>query len=148
MKAKRNKQVAAVEGLFDWPSKDPRLIASICETCGSVSFPSSTYCNNPNCNHGTVKDVRLSKTGKLYSYTIQHYAPPPPYVKPDPFKPFAIGLVELPEKIRVVGMITGCDVEDVKVGMDVELIVEKIYEAKGNDEICEVMSWKWRPIEN
>jgi len=144
----KRKQVAAIEGLFTWPSKDPRLIASSCKKCHSVSFPSSKYCNNPNCNDGVVGEIELSRTGKLYSYTIQAYAPPPPYVKTEPFKPFAIGLVELPEKIRVVGMMTGCDVKDVKVGMDVEMIVEKIYETDVNGEICEMMTWKWKPIAN
>jgi uncharacterized OB-fold protein len=145
---KKRKQVAAIEGLFTWPSEHPKLIASSCKNCQSVSFPSSKYCNNPNCNDGNVTEIELSPTGKLYSYTIQHYAPPPPYVKSDPFKPFAIGLVELPEKIRVVGMITGCDISEVKIGMPVNLVAEKIYEEEVDDEIREVMTWKWKAIIN
>jgi len=145
---KQIKQVAAIEGLFTWPSDNPKLIAGQCASCKSVSFPSSKFCSNPDCTDEKVSEVELSPNGKLHSYTIQNYPPPPPYVKPDPFKPFAIGLVELPEKIRVVGMITGCDLKDIKVGMDVKLVAEKIYEKKIDGEMCDVMTWKWTPVKN
>jgi len=138
------KQIPAIEGLFDWPSKDPRLIASKCKTCGTIRFPSGKTCNNPFCDQKDVGKVSLSKKGMVYSYFIEHYQPPPPYHPPkDGFKPYGVGWVELPDGIRVIGMITGCNLEDIKVGMDVELVVESLYENEQGDEL---MTWKWKAV--
>ena len=32
-------QVAIEEGLFTWPSDDPRLLGSQCQDCGAIIFP-------------------------------------------------------------------------------------------------------------
>jgi uncharacterized OB-fold protein len=120
------KQIPAVEGLFTWPSKDPRLLATKCKTCGNVRFPTGSTCNNPYCTNKTnVEDVQLSKRGKVFSCMIEHYEMPGTRA-PKPFKPYGVALVELPDGIRVVGMVVGCDIKDIKVGMDVELVVEKL----------------------
>lgn len=58
----------------------------------------------------------------------------------DPFKPFGIGLVELPEGINVLGMLT--TTENLKIGLEVELLVEGLYRDGDN----EVMTWKFRPL--
>jgi uncharacterized OB-fold protein len=52
-------------------------------------------------------------------------------------------LVELPEGIRVLGQLTGCDPKDVQIGMEVELVVEKQF---GDDEGNEYMIWKFKRI--
>ena len=136
-------QVPAIEGLFTWTAKEPQLIGSRCRSCRSVSFPSGRTCNNPHCTDKDVEEVLLSRSGKLYSYTVQCYAPPPPYHPPEPFVPFGIGMVELPEGIRVVGMMTQCDVKDLNIDMDVVLVAEKLYEDEQGNE---VMGWKWKPV--
>jgi hypothetical protein len=49
----------------------------------------------------------------------------------------------LPEGIAIPGIITGCELEEVKMHMDVELVVEAGGQDKeGND----VLIWKWRKI--
>ncbi len=83
----------------------------------------------------------MSRRGKLWSYTVQYY-PPPPFRAPEPFVPFGIGLIELPEKIRVLGMLTESDPDKLKIGMEVELVLDKLYEDNGK----EVITWKFRPI--
>ncbi len=138
------KTVPAIDGLITWPSDDPHLIASKCQACGNIRFPSGKTCNNPSCkDRHSVIEVDLSKKGKVFTYMVQHYQPPPPFKITPPFKPFGVGLVELPEGIRVLGMITGCDVNDIKIGMEVEMVVEKLYEdEQGND----VVTWKWKKV--
>jgi len=44
---KRKEQIPVVDGLFTWPSADPRIIASRCKRCGTVAFPKLPLCNNP-----------------------------------------------------------------------------------------------------
>ena len=140
----KQKQIPAVEGLFTWPSEDPRLIVSRCRTCGTVSFPKFAVCRNPHCKNKTdVEEALLDRRGTLMSYTLMCYPPPPPYLAPDPFIPYAIGEVKFKEGIAIIGQMTGCKYEDLKIGMDVETVAEKIFDdEKGN----EVITWKFRPI--
>lgn len=136
------KQVPAVEGLFTWPADEPCLIGSKCKSCGTYFFPKFATFHKPGCEQGPVEEVLLSRRGKLVSYTVQYYPPPAPFVSPDPFVPFAVGLVALPEGIEVPGILTGIAIEDLRTNIEVELVVEKLYE---DEEGNEAMTWKFRP---
>ncbi len=138
------KQIPIVEGYFAWPSSDPRLIGTKCKSCGTYFFPKSPICQNPKCqNKDDVTEIPLSKKGRLWSYTFQYYQPPPPYKGTDPFVPFGIGLVEFPEGIKVLGAITDCAEEDLKIGLYMEVVIEKMYEDElGN----EYLTWKFKPV--
>lgn len=139
-----NKPLApAIEG---WHTMDaqPRLIGTQCESCGTYFFPRQThYCKNPNCKGTDFKDVELSRTGRVWSYTNACYQPPEPFVAPDPFLPYAIAAVELEkEQMLVLGqVIEGVSCEDLKVGMPMELVLEPLHET--DDDIK--VTWKWRP---
>jgi len=135
-------KMPVIDGLFTLDAEEPKLIASRCMSCGTYFFPETISCANPECAGEKVERAFLSRRGTLYSYTVQYYAPPPPFKAQEPFSPYGIGLVELPEKIRVLGMMTEADPEKLQVGMEVELMLEKIYEEGGK----EVMTWKFRPV--
>jgi enoyl-CoA hydratase len=137
--AKEKKQVPIEQGLLSWSSGVPRLIASKCKSCGTYSFPASYSCPNPECNTKDVEEVLLSTHGKLASYTIQHYAPP--IFRMDNFRPFAIGLVELPEGINVLSILT--TTENLKIGMDLEMVTRPLY-TEGDTE---VVTWMFKPSE-
>ena len=143
--SKPRKQIPGAEGLFTWTSKEANLIGSKCPTCGHYYFPKAIICRNPNCKASKgVEQVLLSNRGKLWSYTVQYYKPPPPFPAQEPFTPFAIGEVEFPEGVKVVGMMVGCDHEkDLKLNMEVETVVDKLCE---DEEGNEVMTWKFRPV--
>ncbi len=132
-----------VEGLFTWPSDQPKLIASRCKSCNLYAFPKSSVCQNPTCSKEDVEEVTLGSKGKLWSYTYEFYEPPPPFRSKQPFAPYGIGLVELPEGIRVLGMLTDCSLEDLRLDMDVELVIETQYEDELGNEF---LTWKFRPI--
>ncbi|MEM0232755.1 MAG: Zn-ribbon domain-containing OB-fold protein [Candidatus Nezhaarchaeales archaeon] len=140
---KEKKKVPIVEGLFTWPSDKPALIAARCKKCGAIVFPKAAYCPNPDCEKdpGNMEVIELSRRGKLWSWTIQRYSPPPPF-KMEPFKPYAIGLVDLPEGIRVLGMLA--TTENLRCDMEVELTVGKLYEDGENEYI----TWMWKPVED
>jgi len=92
-----------------------------------------------------VEEVKLSRRGKLYTYTINYYPAPPPYVPPDPFVPYATTVMELEkEKMLVQGQIvTGYDLQKLKIGMEMEVVLELLYrDSDGND----VIVWKFRPL--
>ena len=124
-----------------WPPEQVHLRGLRCRSCGEIFLGKNVGCQN--CQGTDMEDVALSRRGKLYSYTIIRNRPPGSYKGPDnPFIPFAVGFVELPEGIRILSPLTGCDIEDVKVGMELELTVEKLYD---DDEGNQVMAYKFKP---
>ena len=141
-----NKQVPAIEGWFTWPpSKEPHLIGSRCTSCGDYFFPKASTCRNPKCMSTQLEEALLSRRGKLWTYTINYFQPPAPYMPPDPFIPYATAVVELEkEKMRVEGqVVSDYDFEKLKLGMEMELVIEQLYKDKDGNE---VMVWKFRPV--
>ena len=137
-------QKVAVEGWFTTDA-EPHLLGSRCKSCRSYFFPKeSMYCRNPACEGREFQEVPLSRTGKIWSYTNNCYAPPKPYMSPDPFVPYAIAAVELAdEKMVILGQVAlGTDFDELKVGMQVELVLETLFE----DEESEHIVWKWKPL--
>jgi uncharacterized protein len=138
-----NSRVAAIEGWYTLEPQ-PHLIGSRCRACGTYFFPRlSSFCRNPACEGSAFDEVKLSRTGRIWSYTNACYQPPPPFVAPQPFVPFAIAAVELEaERMIVLGQVAaGIDVSQLKVGMPVELVLETLYSEGGQDKLV----WKWKP---
>ncbi|MBI4186169.1 MAG: OB-fold domain-containing protein [Chloroflexi bacterium] len=137
------RQILVGEGLFTWPSDKPKLIATHCKSCGDYFFPKSFTCHNPKCKEKQVEEVTLSQRGKLWSYSVLYYPPPPPFVPRDPFEPIPIAEVEIPEGLKIIGMMEGIKPKDIKIGMTLELTVGTLYTDKnGND----VIGWKFTPV--
>lgn len=138
-------QVPVLENWFTMNAEKPHLIGSKCASCGTYYFPkTSVYCRNPDCDSETFEDVQLSRTGKLWSFTNACYKPPEPFVAAEPFVPYAIAAVELAhEKMTVLGqVIAGVGVESLKAGMEMELVLETLFE----DDESEKLTWKWKPV--
>ncbi len=132
------------EGILTSPLSPPgqvRLAGTRCTACGEHFLGKRAFCEN--CSGETMEPVRFSGRGRLYSYTVIRHRPPGDYKGPDPFVPFGLGLVELPEGIRVLSRIAG-DIGRLEVGMELELEVYKLYrDAEGND----VMAFHFKPVE-
>ena len=142
-KATEKKRVPIKEGLFTQPLaslEKVRLKGSRCRSCGEVFLGKAVACEN--CQGRDMEDVVLSNKGKLYTYSVVRHRPPGDYIGPDPFVPYAVGLVELPEGVRIMSVLTDCDIEKIKIGTNLELAVMKLYEdAEGN----EIITYKFRP---
>lgn len=134
----------AVEGWFT-TGDDPVLLGSRCTTCTTVYFPpTGGFCRNPTCDGEDFETTELSRRGRVWSYTDAQYQPPPPYVaRTDPYEPFALAAVELPEGITVLGQVAdGYGVGDLKVGAEVELVVETL----NADDEGDLLIWRWKPV--
>jgi uncharacterized OB-fold protein len=134
--------VAAVDGWFT-TGPEPHLIGSRCTLCGTYTFPPETFsCRNPRCDGTDLEQVPLSRRGRIWSFSVNHYAAPPPAVSPDPFVPYAVAAVELEEEGMVVlGQVaSGTDFETLEIGVPMDLTVESII--PGSDELV----WKWKPV--
>jgi hypothetical protein len=137
-------QVPAIEGWFT-SGPEPQLLGSQCSSCKTYFFPKeSTYCRNPGCQSTEFEEVGLSRIGTIWSYAEHFYKPPAPYIADDPFEPYTIAAVELAEeKLVVLGqMAKGVNHSELKAGMQVELVVERIYD-QGD---VEHTIWKWKPL--
>jgi uncharacterized OB-fold protein len=134
----------AIEGWFT-TGPEPALVGSRCTTCTTVFFPRTAgFCRNPACGGEEFADVELSRRGRIWSYTDAQYQPPAPYIPAtDPYQPFALAAVELPEGIVVLGQVAdGYGVADLSVGAEAELVVETLY----TDETGERTIWRWKPV--
>lgn len=137
------KQIPIKEGLFTTPLspvEQVRLIGSKCKNCSEISFGKRQTCSN--CGGENLEEIPLTRKGKLWTYTVIRHKPPGDYKGPDPFIPFGLGLVEIPEGIRVLSPIQ-CDLERINVGMELEMEVYPLYTDENKNE---VMAFRFRPV--
>jgi uncharacterized OB-fold protein len=87
-----------------------RLEAGKCKKCGSIQFPNRLIC--PECGAKEFETIRLSGKGELATYTVIRVAP----MGFADLAPYAVGIVKLAEGIRVMGQVTDCNPEELKIG--------------------------------
>ena len=134
-------QVPVAEGLFRSSDESVALIGSRCAGCGTHYFPRSLSCRNPACSDKRVADVEFGAEGRLWSYTRQSYRPPPLF-RMDDWESYVLGLVELPEGIRVLAMITGVDPDDLAIDMPLALATRALYT---DDSGVDVLTYTYVP---
>ncbi len=105
--------------------------------------PRENACPNPDCDSNVLEPTELSRRGRIWSYTENHYAPPPPYVAADPFEPYALAAVELiDEGIVVLGQVAkGVRASELRVGMEMQLELDTLY----RDDDHEYVVYVWAP---
>ncbi|HXU78261.1 MAG TPA: OB-fold domain-containing protein [Methylomirabilota bacterium] len=130
-------------GLFAGSLLEPerlRLAGTVCATCGETALGVNKLCAN--CGRDSVREIALGEAGTLWSFTVIRHRPPGNYKGPDPFKPFGVGLIELPQGLRVMSTIE-CPVEDLRIGMR---LLFKPYLRKEQDG-REVVAFRFQPPE-
>ena len=143
-------RVPIAEGVFTWPSDEPRLIGSRCAACGIVTFPTQQSC--PRCPSTDMAEHLLSRRGRLWAWTTQEFPPPsPPYTGPTgkEFIPYGVGYVELGDdqprgasaRVRVETRLT--QLKGLETGMEMELVLIPFRtDADGN----EVVTFAFHPV--
>jgi uncharacterized protein len=122
---------------------DLGLLGSCCTGCGTHYFPRPVSCRNPECETKVLTDAELGRTGTLYSWTVQHYQPPALF-RIDSWAPCAVGLVELPEGLRVLAMLTGATPGAIPIGAELRLTTAPLYR---DDEGRTVITYAYAPRE-
>jgi len=131
-----------VEGLFEETGEGPRLLGSRCSGCGTPYFPRSSLCHNPACQGGEMRDARFGPHGQLWSYAVQNYPPPAPARFDEPYTPYALGVVDLEDGLRVIGRLRGGEALELRAGSPVELVLAPLCsDAQGR----ELISWQFEP---
>ncbi len=99
-----------------------RLEAGKCRGCGYITFPPRLVC--PRCRSRAFETVKLADAGKLLTYTVIR-VPPAPYADQ---APYALGIVELDDGVRVMGQVADCRFEELAIGKRVRVEFRKIFE--------------------
>lgn len=127
------------QGLMHLSSSSPdenHLIGSKCRSCGAFAFPKRVVCHK--CLDEAVEEVPLSQRGTLASFTVA-------WAAPEGFKPpMLLGYIDMPEGVRLLSMITGCEASKnaLELGQEMELVFEEIrIDESGN----QIMAYKFRP---
>jgi len=95
-----------------------KLMAAQCRECGAKFLPPRSICTD--CYSKNLSWIQLKPRGKLVTYTIIYVAPQ----KFQPFIPYAYGIVELENGLRLPGMIRDAEHEKIKIGMELEVAFE------------------------
>lgn len=97
-----------------------RLEAGKCKKCGKIFFPHRLICSE--CGHREFEKVILPDTGKLLTFSVIRVAPSQ-FVDQ---APYAIGIAELSNGVRLLAQVADCDVDSLKVGMEVRIEFRRI----------------------
>ncbi|MFD5762890.1 bifunctional MaoC family dehydratase N-terminal/OB-fold nucleic acid binding domain-containing protein [Streptomyces sp. NPDC127044] len=95
-----------------------QLLIQRCGGCGTLRFPWLPGCGA--CGSPEWDTVEASGEGTVYSYVVMHHPPFPAF---DP--PYAVGLIELAEGVRIVSNVIGVPYDKVRIGMPVRLRFER-----------------------
>lgn len=114
-KANRPRPVINRDNAGFWEGvAEHRLLIQRCGGCGTLRFPWLPGCGC--CGSQDWDTVEASGSGSVFSYVVMHHPPFPAF---DP--PFAVGLIELAEGVRIVSSVVGVAHDKVRIGMPVAL---------------------------
>ncbi|WP_328318417.1 bifunctional MaoC family dehydratase N-terminal/OB-fold nucleic acid binding domain-containing protein [Streptomyces sp. NBC_00388] len=91
-----------------------QLLIQRCTSCAALRFPWLPGCNA--CGSPRWDTVAACGAGTVYSYVVMHHPSFPAF---DP--PYAVGLIELAEGVRMVSNVIGVPYDKVRVGLPVSL---------------------------
>ena len=129
-----------VAGLFS-DDGGARVLGSRCAACGTPYFPKAPNCHNPACPGSKMEPCEFGGRGRVWSYSVADFPPPPPHKYDQPFKPYAIAVVDLDSGLRLVGQMVDAP-EAVRVGAAVELVIDTLYHEQGKA----FTSWKFKLV--
>lgn len=92
------------------------MLGSRCRSCGAHFFPVRHACSG--CLSADLETVAVSTEGTLYTFSIVRQSTPNFEV------PYALGYVDFPEGLRIMGQIGGCEFDEIRIGMAMALSIE------------------------
>lgn len=104
-------------------AKKHELLVQKCSQCDSYRYPPSPIC--PKCFSSNFKWEKVSGKGEVYSFTIVRVAVRPEWTSD---VPYALATIRLDEGVRMVSDIIDCPVDNVKIGMRVQVAFDDVTE--------------------
>jgi uncharacterized OB-fold protein len=118
-----------------WREKDQvlRLYGVKCKACGRIQYPPQRVCTLCHAKDN-FEDVRLSdKKGEIFTYALD-------YIAGTLDIPLAITVVNLEGGGRLLNTMTDRDINEIKIGMPVEMSFRKLFYAGG------IHNYFWKTI--
>ena len=97
------------------------LVVQRCGSCGRFWFPPANRCQH--CWSERFAWTAVSGRGRLYSFTVFRRAYAPELADQ---LPYVVGVVELDEGPRLITNVVGCEPDEVRVDMPVEVVFEDL----------------------
>ncbi|MBI3770958.1 MAG: OB-fold domain-containing protein [Deltaproteobacteria bacterium] len=98
-----------------------RLVVQRCAGCGALRFPPRELCSRCLGLEATWQDV--SGRGEIFSYNVMHQVYHPGFAAD---VPYAVVIVKLEEGPKITSNLVGCPVDEIAVGMPVEVAFEQL----------------------
>ncbi|MEE2033312.1 Zn-ribbon domain-containing OB-fold protein [Rhodococcus chondri] len=127
-----------------WPAEHPQLIGSHCGDCSATTWPQQSRC--PRCSGPHMSEQLLPRRGTLVAWTTQGFVPKQPYAGNETaktFKPFAFGLIQLGDVVRVEARLTENDPAKLVPGMELELTFVPFYT---DEDGTDIVTWAFAPV--
>ena len=133
-------QIPFKQGVMHLSSSSPDesyLIGSRCRSCGAVAFPGRVVCHR--CHRDNLEEMPLGTRGKLVSFVVA-------WAVPEGFEPpMMLGYIDMPEGVRLLSMITGCEpsYNALELGQEMGLVSEEVRTDEAGNQ---VIAFKFRPV--
>ena len=100
---------------------DHRFLLQRCQACGSAQFYPKATCTT--CGSAALDWEAASGQGTLHTFTVARRPTHPAF---EGAEPYVVAIVELAEGPRVTGDLVDCPIDDVRIGMAVELVWDEL----------------------
>lgn len=95
-----------------------KLIGGKCKKCGKIHLPPRPLCDK--CFSKEFEWTQIQPKGKLLTYTIIYVAPP----QFEQMAPYAVGIIQLENNLKIPGMIKEVSPEQIKIGMKLTIVFD------------------------
>lgn len=102
-------------------AREGSLVAPRCESCGTLFFYPRMLC--PSCMGDKFSWETLSGKAVVHTFTVVRQAAHPGFIDD---VPYVLAIVETAEGLRMVTNVVGCDPEDVRIGMPLEVVFDEM----------------------
>jgi uncharacterized OB-fold protein len=101
-------------------AKEGKLLLQVCKNCNSKIFYPRKYC--PECWSGNLDWIEASGKAKIFTFSTAYSMVEPKFMDE---LPYTIAYVDLEEGIRMMTRIVECKPEDIRFGMEVEVVFQE-----------------------
>ena len=114
-------QIAPEMAPFFEAARRHELVVQRCRGCGTPRFPARDQCSK--CLSRESEWVRASGRGEVFSFAVMHQVYHPGFADE---VPYAVVVIELEEGARLVSNLVDCPVQDIRIGMPVEVVFDDV----------------------
>ena len=101
--------------------REHQLVLRRCRDCRLFSHPPRPNC--PDCASDNLEWVKSPGRGTVYTFTITRQPVSRAF---EGLLPWAVVDVELDEGVHLISNLVGCDLEEIEIGMQVDVVFEEV----------------------